>query len=583
MKRVKMVVMFFITYVSLVVTLMLCSSLAVRLWPFRRSFMHRLLLLNQIAYVLWIFLLLCIFAVPNFEARILLTRMRPLVVAIAQANWLVLGLMVFYRERWEKWKKWAFVIYVIPALTIFASASSILNFSYADRWVFYDFAEMAHGRGFLSYSFGSVIRLFLGFTLFCVSSLYIMFIHTAIKERGIKRRYALFFALGGAVHISLEIYARYYLKDMLLMQLSVAYSWPMVMMFYFVVRRHEFLDIKTLAQERVFRNLPNPVITLTAQNELWDLNNAASKLLQLGPSDLGKPARQFPQLTKLTAHSETVEYSGRIHQVFYHAIKVSGGEQTASVYVLNDVHPIMELNQDLEESNAILRELNSEILRMTEFNRRIQTVLSHDMTGALSSVNILLHGTREMAEERQETELATRLEKIQQASSGAVSLLRNILAWSHDEDQADTVDLEGCLDAAWAQLMPQILHKEIQLRKNIPVSGLSVKSSRFMIEAIFRNLLSNAVRYSFPGSSVDVSLLSSENEIEIAISDSGRGMSLEVVNSILSRGSKKQTGGEGFGLGMHFTMGFVDKLHGKVSITSSIGQGTTVKVLLPVI
>ncbi|WP_374080415.1 ATP-binding protein [Bdellovibrio bacteriovorus] len=560
---------------------MLCSTLAVRLWPYRHSLMHRLLLINQVAFILWTFWLLCIFAIPDFESRVLLTRLRPLVVAITPPNWVVMGLMVFYRDQWEKWKKWAVVIYIIPALTIFAAASSILNFSYAEHWVFYNFAEMPSGRGFLSYTFGPVIRVFFAFTLVCVSSLYIMYVHTAIKERGIKRRYAILFALGSSVHMSLEMYARYYVKDMLLMQLSVAYSWPMVMMFYFAVRRHEFLDIKTLAQERVFRNLPNPVITLTAQNELWDLNNAASKLLQLGPSDLGKPARQFPQLAKLTANSETVEYAGRIHQVFYHAIKVSGGEQTASVYVLNDVHPIMELNQDLEESNAILRELNSEILRMTEFNRRIQTVLSHDMTGALSSVNILLHGTREIAEERQETELATRLEKIQQASSGAVSLLRNILAWSSDEDHADNVDLEACLDAAWAQLTPQILQKEIQLRKNIVTSGLVVKSSRFMIEAIFRNLLSNAVRYSFPSSYVDVSLLSSGNEIEISISDSGRGMSLEVVNSILSRDSKKPMGSEGFGLGMHFTMGFVDKLHGKISISSSIGQGTTVKVLLP--
>lgn len=221
MKRVKMVVMFFITYVSLIVTLMLCSTLAVRLWPYRHSLMHRLLLINQVSFVLWTFWILCIFAIPDFDSRVLLTRMRPLVVAITPPNWVVMGLMVFYRDQW---KKWAVVLYIIPAITIFTAASSILNFSYAEHWVFYNFTEIAQGRGFLSYTFGPLIRLFFAFSLVCVSSLYAMYVLTAIKEKGIKRRYAILFALGSSVHMSLEVYARYYVKDMLLMQLSVAYS-----------------------------------------------------------------------------------------------------------------------------------------------------------------------------------------------------------------------------------------------------------------------------------------------------------------------------------------------------------------------
>ncbi|WP_413943852.1 ATP-binding protein [Bdellovibrio sp. HCB-162] len=573
--------MFLVTYCSIILTLVLCAVLAVKIWPYRRSFLHRILLINQVIYVLWMFLLLLIFVVDDFDTRAFLTRLRPALVAIVPPNWFLMAWVVFYREHWERWKKWSFLLYVIPVVTIVSSIAALLNFPFAGKLILYNFAEMPGNFGFLSYSFGPVMFIFLKYSIFCLSGIYIFYFLTIFQKKGVMRRYAILFALGGLFHISKEIYARYIIKDMFMMQLSSAYAWPMAFMFYFVVTRLEFLDIKTLAQERVFKDLPSPVITLTARGELWDLNHAAYQLLNLHNRDLGKPARNYKTLEKIIENPDTVEIADKTYQIFYHGIKDSTGEHKASVYVLNDVDRIMELYRDLEESNAILRELNTEILRMTDFNRRIQTVLSHDMTGALSSVNILLRNTRELAEAKQQQDLVSRLETIQQANYGAVSLLRNILAWTQDEDHLETQDLEACLDAAWSQLSPQILQKNIQLQKTIPTKGLSVKCSRFAIESIFRNLLSNAIRYSPSQSLIEVSLFARENFVEILVADKGRGMTAETVNQILNRGRQRQIGEEGFGLGMNFTLGFIEKIHGQISIDSSVDHGTTVRVLLP--
>ncbi|WII71658.1 ATP-binding protein [Bdellovibrio sp. 22V] len=572
--------MFLVAFFSALFTLVLCSILVVKVWPHRRSPLHRLLLINEAAYAIWMILVLAIFVIPEFETRVLLTRLRPVVVAFIPANWLILAWGVFFREQWERWRKWVFLLWIYPAVSFVVSLAAILGMPFAQNLVLYDFFEAKH-FGFLTYKFGPVFRLFLLHSLMCLFSIYTIYILTVFRKRGPLRKYALLFAAGGLCHISSEIYFRYIVRDPLAMQVSSTFAWPMVLMFYMAITRLEFLDIKTLAQERVFADLPSPVITLSSRGELWDLNRAASRCLNLSPRDMGKPSQDIPIIAKITNSREIVEIEEKKYQLFHHEIRGSFDGKKASVYVLNDISRLLELNQELEESNLVLRGLNDEILRMTDFNRKVQAVLSHDMTGALSSVNILLHHTRDLAKETSQTDLAEKIATIQQANFGAIELLQNILAWTQDADHAVNQDVENCLDKAWRQLLPQALQKTIHLEKNISEKGITINTSSFVLESIFRNLLSNAVRYSASDSSIGVLITSRKEGVEILVADKGQGMSQETAKQILDPHSKRKMAGEGYGLGMRFTLGFIEKLNGCLSIDSVLGEGTTVKVFLP--
>jgi signal transduction histidine kinase len=102
---------------------------------------------------------------------------------------------------------------------------------------------------------------------------------------------------------------------------------------------------------------------------------------------------------------------------------------------------------------------------------------------------------------------------------------------------------------------------------------------------IVRNLVSNAIKFSNFNSSIHISLVTSENEIEFTVADQGIGMSENEMNNIFlisSSFSRKGTAKEtGSGLGLNICNEFTNILGGKIFVKSEKGNGTIFTVRLP--
>ncbi|WEL91402.1 sensor histidine kinase [Pseudomonas sp. CBSPCBW29] len=103
-----------------------------------------------------------------------------------------------------------------------------------------------------------------------------------------------------------------------------------------------------------------------------------------------------------------------------------------------------------------------------------------------------------------------------------------------------------------------------------------------LTRALF-NLLENAVKYSPSGTTVTLTLTSSEDRLECRISDQGRGIAAQDLPELFAqyRRFTSAQGSEGLGLGLTMVKAVVDRHGGRIGCESVLGKGTTFILQLP--
>ena len=103
------------------------------------------------------------------------------------------------------------------------------------------------------------------------------------------------------------------------------------------------------------------------------------------------------------------------------------------------------------------------------------------------------------------------------------------------------------------------------------------------VRQILFNLLSNAVGFSMPGQSIQVSARKRGGEVIFEVKDQGRGIPPEVKARIFERFESHTLGTRhrGVGLGLSIVRSFVELHGGRIELASAPGQGTTVTCIFP--
>ena len=132
----------------------------------------------------------------------------------------------------------------------------------------------------------------------------------------------------------------------------------------------------------------------------------------------------------------------------------------------------------------------------------------------------------------------------------------------------------------------EALKKDIKIIYNIP-EDLTVMADDNMLEGILRNLVSNAVKFTENGGSITVcAVLLANYLVEIAITDTGIGMSQNMMDNLFrldKKTNRKGTNGElSTGLGLIICRDFIEKHGGKLNIESEVGKGSTFRFALPI-
>ena len=127
--------------------------------------------------------------------------------------------------------------------------------------------------------------------------------------------------------------------------------------------------------------------------------------------------------------------------------------------------------------------------------------------------------------------------------------------------------------------------RNIDLIMEKEINHLEVWYDRTQLQKVFRNLISNALKYTEAGGKVKMFIGMSENKMLFRISDSGCGMSDDdksnIFRSFYRVARQENKGQDGTGIGLALTKGIIEQHHGTINVESSLGKGTTFTLTLP--
>jgi signal transduction histidine kinase len=184
-----------------------------------------------------------------------------------------------------------------------------------------------------------------------------------------------------------------------------------------------------------------------------------------------------------------------------------------------------------------------------------------------------------------DAELQTKLFSQMKSRTGqTLALMDKLLLWSRSQTSSIIYREESIAIAQIEQFVKSVSYlfaheKLIHFTYLFDAPpGALVRGDRDMIEAIFRNLISNAIKFTKPGGSVSVTLQDCGKTWKFSIADNGKGMTSEQVQmitggeSFTTRGTDKE---KGHGLGMQLVQDFIRKHNSMLSIDTVMDKGTS--------
>ncbi|MFD0702459.1 hypothetical protein DMP06_00510 [Slackia equolifaciens] len=220
--------------------------------------------------------------------------------------------------------------------------------------------------------------------------------------------------------------------------------------------------------------------------------------------------------------------------------------------------------------------------------------VSHDMRTPLNAVIGLSSLARTNLDDREKT--GDCLTKIEQAGSQLLTLVNDVLDMSRIEHGKETelayvpTDLAQCVKDGTSLFEEAAERDGKTLRVYVDEDMPFVMCDPARIGQILNNLVSNAVKYSLPGGTIDVALdvVSRRPKMckcRIVVSDTGIGMSQDFLERIFEPFARETTFSpskvSGTGLGMPIVKSLVQQMSGEISVNSELGKGSTFTVVLP--
>jgi two-component system NtrC family sensor kinase len=146
----------------------------------------------------------------------------------------------------------------------------------------------------------------------------------------------------------------------------------------------------------------------------------------------------------------------------------------------------------------------------------------------------------------------------------------------------ETINLELLIREVLGFLEKEASYRNISVHFHIPEGFPSIQSDRGQLQQVFLNIINNAFAAMKEGGRIDISMREEKDEdaVAVTIKDNGHGISKEDLPRIFEPFfTTKKEGGTG--LGLSITYGIVEKLGGRISVESTVGQGTEFTVVLP--
>jgi PAS domain S-box-containing protein len=338
---------------------------------------------------------------------------------------------------------------------------------------------------------------------------------------------------------------------------------------------------------QLFQNVPMAVVMLDESGKVFQVNRGFEQMFGFERSELrGRNLNDFivPEelrnegidLNNLITSNQVVSIetirkhrTGRLVNVLLCGVPVMLENQTIGIY---------GVYVDITDRKNVEEELK---IRNTELDNFVYKV-SHDLRAPLSSVLGLVNLARLPGNTDNPMDY---IDIIGEKISALDHFIGDVLSHSKNlkmEVNISKVDLGKIIDQTFTDLGYLKGAKEMQ--RSIKIEGIDFYSDHWRISEIFRNLISNAIKYRQlfnQNPEVVVKIHIDNLRADISFADNGIGIDEKSLNKIFEMFYRATEQSDGSGIGLYIVKNAVEKLGGQISVASRTQQGTRFNIILP--
>ena len=251
---------------------------------------------------------------------------------------------------------------------------------------------------------------------------------------------------------------------------------------------------------------------------------------------------------------------------------------------------LTRLNNELATTQRELAKKNAELARLNEQKNQFLGIAAHDLRNPLDVILTYSQFVLDEARAALTPEQIEFVNTIRSSSEFMLNLVNDLLDTSKIEAGKLELELER-VDLGEIVRRNVALNRTLAERKGItlalarsdelPAMRLDVSK----IEQVLNNLIGNAVKFSPPGSRVEVRIEREDDGAVVSVRDEGEGIAAEELDNLFrfyEKGRTRATGGEkSTGLGLAIVKKIVAGHGGEIRVESEAGEGATFFVSLP--
>jgi two-component system, NtrC family, sensor kinase len=258
-------------------------------------------------------------------------------------------------------------------------------------------------------------------------------------------------------------------------------------------------------------------------------------------------------------------------------------------YMVDKLEQVQEkltcANRELQDSIDALQKTQQQLVQSEKLASvgQLAAGVAHELNNPLGGISIYAGLLLEKADKQSKN--AQDLQKIITETDRCRRIVRGLLDFSRQTRiDAAIVNVNKILSGTLALVTQQALFLNIEVKQVFQDSTPNVYADVGQLQQVFLNIILNAADAMNGRGTLTVASESTEDRLWVLVSftDTGSGMTPEVMEKIFEPFFTTKPRGQGTGLGLSIAYGIVQKHHGEILVKSRPGHGSTITVKLPV-
>ncbi len=380
-----------------------------------------------------------------------------------------------------------------------------------------------------------------------------------------------------------------------LSNLIITYS--IILFFTSILGYFILVFIRTLSllsqREKVFLNSIGDGVF--AIDRYWNItlwNKAANNLTGWNAEEaIGRPFKEIVKFINVSSKKENISFieeamlHGKVRSMENHTILIR--KDGTEVQVGDSASPIFDRSGQVIGCIIVFRDMSKEI-QLEKIKEDFTYRIVHDLRSPITVISSILseQNTAKLFSLNKDTKEVYDL--LNSATKQMLKMINDLLTSAKSKTlgtSSKKISLSEVINETMKNLKPLAQTKKITYEyspeSNLPL--VTVSSSDHLYE-IFSNLFTNAIKYNKEKGRIIVTHEIADNFLKTNIKDDGIGIAEKDKEKLFSSYSRinEREGVQGTGLGLYIVKKLVEEANGKIEFSSSVGQGTTFSVYLPI-